>query len=455
MNPDALLTHTLRAHPRGSQITAVMAAALQAVDPYAAVQRALTLRGSQLCLHGQTWNLDEYDRVFLAAFGKAAYPMCLAAEAVLGPRLTAGEAVTKDGHLPPHNQLRRTRLHLAGHPVPDERSLQAAQAVLALLDSAGPRDLILCLISGGGSALLTAPVPEVGLGDLQTLTQLLLRCGAPIQEINTLRKHLDQVKGGRLAQRAAPAPILSLILSDVIGDPLDVIASGPTVPDPSTYADAWGILQRYGLQDALPDGLRIYLQDGLAGKIPDTPKPQDPLFARAQTAIIASLPQAAQAAAQCAQGFGFHTAVLTTCLQGEAAQAGRFMAAIARQVRTFGQPLPAPACLIAGGETTVTVRGDGMGGRNQELVLGAVADLAGLPDTCLISLATDGGDGPTPAAGAAASGESLARAQALGLHPADFLARSDSFAFFSALDDLLLPGPTQTNVNDLTFLFVF
>jgi len=291
MRPVLLNTATLNALPWGGDVRAVLAVALDAVDPQPAVLRTLQ-QDSEIAEA-----LAKSRRVLAVGAGKAAYPMALALEQALGSRLSGGLAVTKDGHIPSLNELNTIQIVEAGHPLPDGRGVQAARQMTGMLQGAGPDDLVFCLISGGGSALLTAPAPGISLADLQQLTALLLHCGAPIQRINGLRKHLELLKGGGLARLAAPARVMALILSDVVGDPLDTIASGPTVPDPSTFADAWGILQRPGLQDALPEGLRIYLQDGLAGKIPDTPKPQDPLFARAQTAIIASLPQAAQAAA--------------------------------------------------------------------------------------------------------------------------------------------------------------
>jgi hydroxypyruvate reductase len=322
------------------------------------------------------------------------------------------------------------------------------------LNASEPGDLVICLISGGASALLTMPVTGVSLADLQALTSLLLACGANINEINTLRKHLDQVKGGQLARLAQPARVASLILSDVVGSPLDVIGSGPSVPDSSSFADAYAVLERYGLLGKAPVSIVKYLQRGCQGGAPETPKPDDPLFDRVQNVIIGSNQQAADAALQEALAEGFSAMLLTTYLQGEARQAGRWLAAIARQIASNGQPLQPPACLVVGGETTVTILGDGQGGRNQEMALGAVEDLANLPGAVLVTLATDGGDGPTDAAGAVVTGETLQRALQLGLRPGDYLRRNDAYHFFQGLGDLLVTGPTGTNVNDLAFLFV-
>ncbi|GAB4442014.1 MAG: glycerate kinase [Chloroflexi bacterium OHK40] len=457
MDPRRLWTDSLRASPRGEAITRILAAALAAVDPAAAVRRFLRRDGELLALGEHTLALRHVDRVIVVGAGKAGAPMARAAAEALGDRLSAGLVVVKDGHLeqPGKGADGTLRLVEAGHPVPDARGVAAAHAITALLQGLTPRDLVIALISGGGSALLTAPVPGVSLGDLQTLTGALLASGASITEINVLRKHLDTLKGGGLARLAHPATLVTLILSDVVGSPLDSIASGPTVPDRSTFADAQDILQRYRLLDAIPTPILTHLRSGLVGTIPETPKPGDPLFASVTNLLIGSNEIAAAAALAAAAAEGFRPLLLTTSLEGEAREAGRFLAAVLREVATSGQPVPRPACIIAGGETTVTLRGAGRGGRNQELALAAAPGLSGLPDLALVALATDGGDGPTDAAGAVATGETIARAQALGLDPLAHLAANDAYPFFAALGDLLLPGPTATNVNDLAFLFAW
>lgn len=452
--------HTLQVlgEARAQAVGRILSAALQAVEPAHAVRRHLARRGEVLLAAGRTYDLRRLRHLWLIGAGKAAVPMAWAVAEVLGEDLSGGLIITKYGHGGPLAASLRARgvvTHEAGHPLPDAHGVAATHTLLEHLATCNDQDLVLLVLSGGGSALLTAPAEGISLEDLQHLTSLLLACGASIHEINTLRKHLDRVKGGGLARLAAPAHLLVLVLSDVVGDPLDVIASGPAVPDPTTYADALAILERYGLTPQVPPAILAHLQRGAAGTIPETPKPGDPLFERVHTLIVGNNYQAAQAALTQARSEGFHALLLTTHLQGEASQAGRFLAALARQVAATGEPLPRPACLILGGETTVTLRGDGRGGRNQEVALGAVADLAGLEEVLLLTLATDGGDGPTEAAGAVVSGASLARAQALGLNPHAYLARNDSHTFFHALDDLLITGPTQTNVNDLAFLFAF
>jgi hydroxypyruvate reductase len=331
----------------------------------------------------------------------------------------------------------------------------------ALLEQASARDLVLVLISGGGSALLTLPAPGISLDDVQAMTALLLACGASINEINSLRKHLDIIKGGGLARMATPATVVTLILSDVVGNPLDVIASGPTVPDETTFADAYHVLERYSLLSSAPAAIVARLQAGMRGEVPETPGAGDPVFERVGYTLVGSNQQAAAAALAAARAEGLNALILTTYVQGEARVVGQFLAAVARELATTGctgggvpSLLPRPACLIVGGETTVTLRGSGRGGRNQEMALAAVRGMAGLPDTALITLATDGEDGPTDAAGAVVTGETLRRAQERGLDPDAALAHNDSYPFFAALGDLVQPGPTATNVNDLALVVV-
>jgi len=470
MNPDLLLTNCLRAAPWGAAVARILAAALGAVDPAAAVHRHLHRAGDLLRAGDQTYDLRADQRVFVVGAGKAGAPMARAAAEVLNDRLTDGVMVVKgydEGAQgrggagatvsPPVTPSPRHPVTLveAGHPIPDERGVAGARRIAQLLEQATERDLVIALISGGGSALLTLPAAGIGLAELQTLTSILLRCGANINEINTLRKHLDQVKGGGRARLAHPASVITLVLSDVVGNPLDVIGSGPTVPDTSSFADAYAVLERYGVVADAPAPIVDRLRQGMAGQIAETPKPGDPRFARVHNLIVGSNLQAAEAALAAARATGFNTLLLTTYLQAEAREAGRMLAAIARELASSGHPLPRPACIVVGGETTVTLRGTGRGGRNQELALAAVADLAGLPDLALVALATDGGDGPTDAAGAVVTGATLDRARALGLDPAAHLARNDSYPFFAALGDLLRPGPTETNVNDLAFVFAF
>ena len=444
---------------RRRRILPVLEAALDAVDPARAVARSLHLDGDRLAVAGMSYDLAAFERITLLGIGKAAVAMGRAAAETLGDRLSRGLLLTKSGHsagavtLPPCVQVAE-----AGHPTPDQAGVDAAARIAELAQQAGADDLLICLISGGGSALLTLPAAGLSLGDLRATTAALLACGASIDEINTLRKHLEQLKGGQLARLAAPAQVLSLVLSDVVGSPLDVIASGPTVADRSTWADAWRIVERYRLEPTLPAAVVKRLRAGVEGRVPDTVKDDEPSLARSHTVIVADNAQAAQAAQRRAGEQGFHARVLTTFLEGEARVAAGFAVALGREVMAHGRPDPAPACLILGGETTVTLTGHGRGGRNQELALAAALHLARVPEgpsLVVASLATDGSDGPTDAAGGLVDAGSVARGRAAGLDAAAHLASNDAYPFLQAAGDLLHTGPTQTNVNDLVFVFAF
>ena len=466
MNPSRFLTHSLQSSPHGQRVVRVLAAGLEAVEPNVAVKRSLQKDGNTLFIKNRSFPLSHFQRGFLTGAGKAGVPMAQAVVEILGDALTDGIVIVKEGHTEGTIQkgavinIGPVTVLEAGHPLPDQRGIDGTRHIINLLSRIGEGDLVICLISGGGSALLTQPSSDISLGDLRRLTDQLLACGATIHEINTLRKHLDQVKGGQLARLAVPATVVTLILSDVVGDDLDIIASGPTVPDPGTFGDAVKILEKHEIFGKIPTRIRHFLERGVAGAEPETPKPGDSIFCNVDNVLVGSNRQAAEAAIKSAVEEGFQARVLTTTLEGEAREQGRWLGSVARDAVLKRQPLGRPACLVAGGESTVTLRGgpstsSGRGGRNQEMALAAVEALAGLPDIALVTMATDGGDGPTDAAGAVVTGETLARAQDAGLAPNKFLARNDSYAFFDALEDLLRPGPTQTNVNDLAFVFVF
>jgi hydroxypyruvate reductase len=388
--------------------------------------------------------------VLILAAGKAAPAMAAAAEAVLGTRMAEGLAVSNA----PGPGLVRTRLLLAGHPLPDARGVEAARAVEAMIGGLAPEDVVVVLLSGGASALLPAPVPGVSLQDKAEVTSRLMRAGATITELNTVRKHLSRLKGGGLARAAAPARLVTLVLSDVVGDDLSTIASGPTVPDPTTYADARRILDERGLASAVPAAALRHLEAGRRGQVAETPKPRDPIFRRVSTRLIGSNRISVAAAAREARRQGLRPLVLTARLEGEAREVARALVAILRECVESGVPAPPPVCLLAGGETTVTVRGDGRGGRNQEMAVAAADLLASFPgEAVMATLATDGLDGTSDAAGGVADRTSVARAQALGLAPPGvFLAANDSSAFLAPLGDLIVTGPTGTNVVDLAVL---
>ena len=439
-------TAAIRSDARG-----IFDAALQAVDPAAATRRHVVRNGDRLDIGGHAVDLDRIDRICIVGAGKAGAVMAGAMESILGDRLSGGVVNVKYGHTAP---LRRVELIEAGHPIPDIAGVAGSEKIVSLLDNLGADDLVFCLLSGGGSALLPLPASGVTLEEKQTVTGRLLDCGATINEINTVRKHISRVKGGQLARLASPARMVSLVLSDVIGDPLDVIASGPTVPDESTYADCGKIVGRYGLEKDLPPSVMRYLEKGVNGNEPETPGPGDPVFDRTQNIMIANNRLALDTARIEAEKRGYNPLVLSSSIDGETREVARVYAAMAREIERHGDPVRRPACVISGGETTVTLKGGGQGGRNQEFVLAATAGIAGLDRTVVFSAGTDGTDGPTDAAGAVADGRTLARAAERGLDAEAYLDENDAYNFFEPLGDLVITGPTHTNVMDLRLLLV-
>jgi hydroxypyruvate reductase len=377
--------------------------------------------------------------------------MAQAVEEVLGDLVVGGVVSVKTGYTAP---VERVTLREASHPVPDEAGEAATREMLELLDGAGEETLVIALISGGGSALLPLPAEGVTLDDKQRMTDLMLAAGADINEMNAVRKHISGVKGGRLAERAHPAQLVTLVLSDVVGDPLDVIASGPTVPDRSTYADASAVLDRYDLWERAPWAVAARLRAGLVGAAAETPKEGDPIFDATETLLVGTNASALRACVAAAEEAGYRTMLLSSLIEGETADVGRMHAAIAREIRRSGNPLSPPACVVSGGETTVTIRGDGMGGRNQELALAAAIDLDGESSMVVLSAGTDGTDGPNDAAGAIAYGDTVARGRAAGHEAREFLARNDSYNYFDAIGDLIRTGPTNTNVMDVHLIIV-
>ncbi len=429
----------------------IFEAGLRAVDPNEAVKRFVALEGNILKIGEKKLDLNEFSHVWAIGAGKGSAAMAQAVEEILGNLVKGGLVIVKYGYLAP---LQKIHLEEAGHPTPDENGWRATRELADLLGKMGRKDLVLFLLSGGGSALLPMPVEGITLEEKMATTNLLLKSGASIEEMNIIRKHLSQIKGGQLARLANPATLVSLVLSDVVGDPLDVIASGPTVGDPSTFQDCRAVLDRYSLGENLPPSVRSYLQAGMKGEVPETPKPNDPIFSNSYTTLVGNNLQALKAAAEKAQKLGYQTLILSSMIEGDTTEAAGFHSALLKEIVQSGHPVSPPACLISGGETTVVVRGKGKGGRNLEFSLAAALDLEGLTGVCLLSGGTDGTDGPTDAAGAVVDGNTVTRALAKGLNPGEFLEENDSYHFFQHLDDLLITGPTNTNVMDLRVMLV-
>jgi len=425
-------------------------ASLKAVDPYDSVKHYADK------IHSAYVN-GVFNRLLVAGFGKAACPMARALEDTLADLITTGIVITKYGHRGGQGsggkgQGKKINILEAGHPVPDENGVKGTNEIIKLLRSADETTLVVCLISGGGSALLVSPYEVITLNEKQEITQLLLKAGANISELNTVRKHISKVKGGRLAEIAYPAKIISLILSDVIGDRLDVIASGPTSPDSATYDDALHVLKKHGIIDKLPQSISDVLNNGSDGLIPDTPKEGNVIFRRVENIIIGSNKIALDEAKQKAEELGFHTEIISAELTGEARDVGKWLAEKAIERR--GERPFAPTCLISGGETTVTVKGNGIGGRNTEFTLAFAMEIEGKEGVTLLSAGTDGTDGPTDAAGAIVDGETIQKGKAAGLDPLEYLANNDSYNFFRKIDGLFITGPTGTNVMDIQIVVI-
>jgi glycerate 2-kinase len=430
---------------------AIFDCGLQAVEPAAAIKRYCRVEADQLIVDRQAYDLRRYRRILVIGAGKATAPMAAAIESLLADRISDGIINVKYGHVA---RLQHIQLVEAGHPVPDANGQEGAGRMLHLAQTAGSQDLVICLISGGGSALLPLPADGLRFEDKQTVIKILIACGATIHEINAIRKHISAIKGGRLALAAYPATLISLILSDVVGDDLDVIASGPTVADSSTFQDCLKIIQRYRIEALLPKPILRHLQAGADGQIAETPTADDPAFRKTQNLVVASNIEAILASRQKAEQLGYRTLVLSSMIEGDTRTVARVHGAIAREILKTGNPVSAPACILSGGETTVQVIGNGLGGRNQEFALAAALDIAGWRDIVLLSGGTDGTDGPTDAAGAIADTETIQRAAKMDLDTERYLTDNDSYHFFEKLEDLLITGPTNTNVMDLRIVLV-
>jgi hydroxypyruvate reductase len=434
----------------------IFSKAVTAVDPSQRLKEMLQIEKNHLMIRMEegtkkVFDLNAFNRIFLIGTGKASSSMAQAIEKIFGGRITKGIMTTKYGHMLP---LQYVKIIEAGHPIPDQKGLEGAKKIKSLVQDSGPQDLVIFLLSGGGSALLPLPVNRITLKEKQGTTQLLLDCGADIKEINTVRKHISQIKGGWLARWAYPSTILGFILSDVVGDQLDVIGSGPTVPDTSTFEGAWDILGKYDLLKRIAPSIRSHLLLGKEGKVEETPKPGDPAFEKVHNILIGSNILALRAAEREASSLGFNTLILSSSIVGETREAARFHGSIAKEVISTGNPLLRPACLISGGETTVTIKGHGLGGRNQEFALAGALEISGLDRVVILSGGTDGTDGPTDAAGAIADHTTVERGRSMGMDAKAYLENNDAYPFFQSLEDLLITGPTHTNVMDIRVVLI-
>lgn len=434
----------------------IFSKAVSAVDPSQRLKEMIRIEKDRLSIktEGDTervFHLATFKKIFLIGTGKASASMAQAIEKIFGDRITQGVISTKYGHVLP---LERTEIIEAGHPIPDQKGFEGAKKIQSILKESGPEDLVIFLLSGGGSALSPLPAEGITLEEKQQVTQLLLDCGADIKEINTIRKHISQIKGGWLARWAYPSTIIGFILSDVVGDQLDVIGSGPTVPDISTFNEAWDILEKYGLIKKVARSIQKHLLSGKEGKVEETPKPGDPAFEKVLNILIGSNILALRAAENEASSYGLNTLILSSSIVGDTREAARFHLAIVKEVMSSGNPLPRPACIISGGETTVTVKGNGLGGRNQEFALAGALEINGLEKVVLLSGGTDGTDGPTNASGAVADYTTVSRARSIGLDPKAHLENNDAYPFFQRLGDLLITGPTHTNVMDVRIVLI-
>lgn len=425
--------------------------ALGAVNAFSAVNKYCRLNNNTFYAGQFAVDLERYKNIYVIGAGKASAFMGAAIEEILADKITGGVINVKYDHTAP---LKKIKLFEAGHPIPDKNGRNGAYAMLQLAEQAKHDDLIICLISGGGSALLPLPVPQLTLTDKQKTIRVLLSCGASINEINILRKHMSRIKGGRLAEKAWPATLITLIVSDVVGNHLDIIASGPTVGDPSTFRDCMDIVRKYNIKKLIPASVIGYFRDGVEGNAPDTPKPGSKIFGKTFNLIVASNMEALAAAAKSAESLGYKALILSSMIEGDTREAAHMHTAIAKEIRKTGNPLPPPACILSGGETTVKLTGHGKGGRNQEFALTAALDIIENGRIVILSGGTDGTDGPTDAAGAVVDTHTITKALDSGLNPNTFLENNDSYHFFRQTGDLLMTGATGTNVMDLRIVLV-
>jgi glycerate 2-kinase len=429
----------------------IFQAGLQAVAPGEAIKKFCRLDGQILRVDRRDYDLKLFNDIYVIGVGKAGAPMAKAIEEILGDRISKGIITVKYGHL---EELERIKIIEAGHPVPDQKGYGGAQEIYKLASSADEETLVICLFSGGGSALMPFPVDGVTLEDKQEATRILLSCGADIHEINAVRKHLSVTKGGGLARAVYPATLITVILSDVVGDDLDSIASGPCVPDSRTFGDCKAIFKKYSIESDIPATVLQHIESGIAGTVPETPKAGQDFFTKTQNVIVARNFDALLKAKEKADKLGYNTLLLSSMIEGETRDVAANHMAMGMEIELHGYPIEKPACLLSGGETTVTIKGAGKGGRNQEFVLAAALRMRGMADCVVLSGGTDGSDGPTDAAGAIADSKTLEHAALKGLDPQKYLDNNDSYNFFDELGDLYKTGPTNTNVMDLRIVLV-
>ncbi|MEM5872050.1 MAG: glycerate kinase [Candidatus Aenigmatarchaeota archaeon] len=427
---------------------------LDAVDPKKIIKSKVKLCENLLLVENEEFNLTHYKKVIVVGGGKASGYMAEALEEILGNYITKGLIVVPKGTSKRH-KTKKIKILEASHPVPDKNSIKGAKRILNLVKKVKEDDLVICLFSGGGSSLIALPKEGISLRDKKKVTNMLLKCGATINEINTIRKHLSSFKGGQLAKAAYPATILSLLLSDVLGDPTDVIASGPTVPDSTTFSDAIYILKKYEIWEKIPNSIRVIFRNGELGLIEETPKKNDEIFQKVKNVILGNNRLACQAAINTLAGYGLKTLFLSSFMECEAREFGAMLGALVKEIFSSGNPLSPPAGIVIGGETTVTVTGNGKGGRNQEIALSAALRIEGNDDVVIVSISTDGIDGPTDTAGALVDGETIRRSRKLKLDAIEYLKNNDSYSFFSQVGGLVITGPTGTNVNDITIVIAY
>ncbi len=454
-NFEDLLESTVKDKDRKAREIALncIEAALSVVDPRNAVYKSVKLEGNMLIINGLKFDLDEIDNIYVIGGGKASGAMAEAIESILGDLIKDGVVNVLKG-TESRFKVKRIKLVGATHPIPSELGVSGVKEMLKIAEKATKKDLVIVLISGGGSALMPMPAHPITLDEKKKVTQLLLKSGATINEINAVRKHISAFKGGQLARAIYPATTVALIISDVVGDPLDTIASGPTAPDTTTFEDAYKVLKFYNILNEVPRSVKDRIEKGLRGEIPETPKPGDKIFEKVHNIIIANNKTACKAAEERAKEYGANTIILSTFIEGEARHVGTVLAGIAREIHKYDEPLRRPAVIIMGGETTVTVVGEGKGGRNQELVLSAAIRIKGLDGVVISSIGTDGIDGITDAAGGIVDSTTFYRGKEKGLDIFDYLSNNDSYTYLKNVGDLIITGPTGSNVNDIMFIVV-